>query len=65
MWSLTPNIIYRADVQCKANNDNKFYLGVAQISFKNTLKAQGYSNTSGHETMQGHHIVSTGQSLRK
>ena len=27
---LTRNIIYRTNFQCQANNDHKFYLGVAQ-----------------------------------
>ena len=31
---LTPYIIYRADVQCEANNDYKFYLWVAQTPIK-------------------------------
>ena len=31
---LTPNIIYRAGVHCKANKDHKFYFGLAQTPFK-------------------------------
>ena len=31
---LTPNIIYRAGVYCKANKDHKFYFGLAQTPFK-------------------------------
>ena len=35
---LTPNIIYRADVHCKANKDHKFYFGVAQTPFKERFR---------------------------
>ena len=31
---LTPNVIYRADVHCKANKDHKFYFRVAKTPFK-------------------------------
>ena len=36
--SLTPNIIYIADVHCQANKDNKFYFGVAQTPFKEKFR---------------------------
>ena len=35
---LTPNIIYRADINCEANKDRKFYSGVAQTSFKERFR---------------------------
>ena len=31
---LTPNVIYRADVTNEANNDQKFYFGLAETNFK-------------------------------
>ena len=31
---LTRKVIYRADVSTEANNDQKFYFGVAETSFK-------------------------------
>ena len=31
---LTPNIIYRADFSNEANNDQKFYFGLAETTFK-------------------------------
>ena len=36
---LTPNIIYRVHVHCKANNDYKFNVGVAQIPFKERFQS--------------------------
>ena len=35
---LTPNIIYRANVHCKASKDHKFYFGVAQTLFKERFR---------------------------
>ena len=31
---LTPNIIYRTDFSNEANNDQKFYFGLAETTFK-------------------------------
>ena len=31
---LTPKVIYRADVSNEANNDQKFYFGLAETTFK-------------------------------
>ena len=36
---LTPNIIYRVHVHCKANKDYKFNVGVAQIPFKERFQS--------------------------
>ena len=43
---LARNIIYRADVRFKVNNDYKFYLGVAQTYFKERL--QNYNRDFSH-----------------
>ena len=45
--SLIPNIIYRADVHCEANKDNKFYSGVAQTPFKERFR--NLNRDSNHE----------------
>ena len=54
---LAPNIVYRADVHCKANKDYKFYFGIVELLLKkdsddntmisNTLEAQSYPIISG------------------
>ena len=31
---MTPNVIYRADVSNEANNDQKFYFGLAETTLK-------------------------------
>ena len=50
---LTPNIVYRADICDLTNNENKFYIGLAETTFKERynnhkrdIKHENYKNNT-------------------